>query len=161
MEDWQKPFSQMLETFADQVEEFFVEVAQDVTEVVNLFVEFSEEVSTQIHNVFTDEMEQYVTELVSPVLEAYFGLGGAVEEVAQPMIQTVEPFLIQHPVCAGCRHFHGQSYGGTLLVCGMHPYGVSEGEETCADKEPIVWKAPGFNSEGQFFFGIHDDDWWS
>ncbi|MBD2077226.1 hypothetical protein H6F86_25780 [Phormidium sp. FACHB-592] len=34
--------------------------------------------------------------------------------------------------CQGCRHRHGRSYGGTLLVCGMHPYGNGEG---CSDFE--------------------------
>jgi hypothetical protein len=158
MDDWQKNVSEMLETLADQVEDFFLDVAHDMTEVVNIFTEFSEEIATQFHNAFADEMEQYVTELVGPVLEAYFGLGGAVEEATQPIVQTVEPLLKQHPVCVGCRHFHGQAYGGTLLVCGMHPYGVSKGEETCPDKEATIWKSPGFN-EGQFFFGVHDEDW--
>ncbi|MBF2077137.1 MAG: hypothetical protein IGR76_01090 [Synechococcales cyanobacterium T60_A2020_003] len=35
--------------------------------------------------------------------------------------------------CQGCRHYHGRSYGGTMLICGMHPYGVEE--ETCGDWE--------------------------
>jgi hypothetical protein len=34
-------------------------------------------------------------------------------------------------VCQGCQHYHGQTYGGTLLVCGMHPYGSEE--EYCPD----------------------------
>jgi hypothetical protein len=35
--------------------------------------------------------------------------------------------------CQGCRHYHGRSYGGERLVCGMHPYGVAQDE--CADWE--------------------------
>jgi hypothetical protein len=35
------------------------------------------------------------------------------------------------PACQGCRHFHGASYGGNFLVCGMHPYGW-DGEK-CPD----------------------------
>jgi hypothetical protein len=35
------------------------------------------------------------------------------------------------PACQGCCHYHGRSYGGTRLVCGMHPYGVEE--EDCPD----------------------------
>lgn len=159
MDDWQKLFSEMFETLSDQLENFFLDVSQDVTEAVDLFVEFSEEVSVQLQTSFLDEMEQYVTELVSPVLEAYFGLGGVVEEAAQPMIQTVEPLLKQHPTCVGCRHFHGQAYGGNLLVCGMHPYGVGEGVDTCPDKELTVWKSPGFTAEGQFFFGTDEEAW--
>jgi hypothetical protein len=33
--------------------------------------------------------------------------------------------------CQGCCHYHGQVYGGNLLVCAMHPYGVEE--EVCSD----------------------------
>lgn len=33
--------------------------------------------------------------------------------------------------CVGCRHYHGQSYGGTLLVCAMHPDGPES--DQCPD----------------------------
>jgi hypothetical protein len=157
MEEWQKDFSELLEIMTKQVEDFFVEFSREVTEVVNVFTEISEDITTQLQNAFTEEIEQYVTELVNPVLEAYFGFEGVVGDVAQPMLQSVEPLLSQHPVCAGCRHYHGQMYGGNLLVCGMHPYGVGEGTETCPDKELTVWKSPYFNAEGQFFFGSEED----
>lgn len=35
--------------------------------------------------------------------------------------------------CRGCRHYHGRTYNGNFLVCGMHPYGVET--ETCSDWE--------------------------
>lgn len=35
--------------------------------------------------------------------------------------------------CNGCRNYHGQAYGGNLLICGIHPYGV-EGDE-CPDRD--------------------------
>jgi hypothetical protein len=38
-------------------------------------------------------------------------------------------------VCRGCCHYHGQTYGGHLLVCAMHPYGVES--ERCPD-----WQSP-------------------
>lgn len=158
MEDWQKDFSEFLDTVAEQMEDFFLGISKEVTEVVNTLVDVSEELAVQVQDVFSDEVEQYINELVNPVLEAYFGFEGLVETAAQPMIQTVEPLLSQHPVCVGCRHYHGQSYSGNLLVCGMHPYGVIEGSDTCPDKELTVWKSPYFNTEGQFSFGS-DDDW--
>jgi hypothetical protein len=155
MNEWQEDFTELLETVTNQVEGFFFDVAQDVTEVVNTFVSISEEISTQLQTIFADEMEQYVSEIVSPVLEAYFGLGGAVEEVTQPMIQNVEPFLKHHAICSGCRHFHGQVYGGTMLVCGMHPYGIEDGSASCPDKDLASWKSSPFDS----FFGSEDDRW--
>lgn len=33
--------------------------------------------------------------------------------------------------CRGCCHYHGQVYGGNLLVCGMHPFGVDD--QHCSD----------------------------
>ncbi len=155
MDEWQKEFTEAIETVADQVEEFFLEVAQDMTEVVNTVVAISEEISTQLQAIFADEVEQYVTEIVSPVLEAYFGLGGGVEESTPMMHHGIEPFLKHHAACSGCRHFHGQVYGGTMLVCGMHPYGMEEGVEICADKELAPWKSSSFDH----FFGSDDDQW--
>lgn len=157
MNEWQKDWSEMLDTMAGHIGDFFAEVAQDMTEVAETFIVISEEVSTQLNNVFTDEIEQYVTEWVSPVLEAYFGIESMVGEATQPVFQTVDPLLKQHLGCVGCRHFHGQVYGDTLLVCGMHPYGIGEGIETCPDKEMTVWKSPGFSSNNQFFFSPEED----
>lgn len=39
----------------------------------------------------------------------------------------------QPPVCRGCCHYHGRVYGGTMLVCAMHPYGVED--DRCSDWE--------------------------
>ncbi|WP_162424396.1 hypothetical protein [Myxacorys almedinensis] len=157
MNEWQKEFSETLETMVGQVEDFLTEFAHNLSEVVQTYVEVSEQVSTQLNGIFVDEVEQYITGLVSPVLEAYFGIESLVEEAAQPVFQTVDPLLKQHLGCVGCRHFHGQIYGDTLLVCGMHPYGIDEGVETCPDKEATVWKSPGFAADGRFFFGSHED----
>lgn len=129
----------MFDTIADQIEGFLIDVAQDMTDAMNDFVDFSEEMSMQLNTTFVDELEQSITVLVSPILEAYFGIGGAIEDFTQPVTQTVEPLLKQHPVCVGCRNFHGQYYGDSLLVCGMHPYGMAEGVETCPDKEAVNW----------------------
>lgn len=45
--------------------------------------------------------------------------------------------LRRHPptpqACRGCLHYHGRSYNGSHLICGMHPYGVET--ETCSDWE--------------------------
>lgn len=40
------------------------------------------------------------------------------------------PTAKQPALCKGCRHLHGQYYGGTLMVCGRHPYGKGE---DCSD----------------------------
>lgn len=43
---------------------------------------------------------------------------------------------IKPKACNGCRHYHGQTYGGNFLVCGMHPSGV-EGDE-CPDRDSSI-----------------------
>ena len=113
----------MLETMVTEVEQFFTEVVTDFGEMVDSFLEASEEVVEQVQTVFVVELEQRLGDLIDPILEAYLGIELAVEETAQPMIHTVEPFLNDRLTCVGCRHYHGQTYGGTMLVCGMHPYG--------------------------------------
>ena len=113
----------MLETMVTEVEQFFTEVVTDFGEMVDSFLEASEEVVEQVQTVFVVELEQRLGDLIDPILEAYLGIELAVEETAQPMIHTVEPFLNDRPTCVVCRHYHGQTYGGTMLVCGMHPYG--------------------------------------
>jgi hypothetical protein len=123
MESWSKDFSELLEVMAEEVEQFFADIAKDVGEMVESFFEASEEIAEQMQTVFAVELEQRLGDLIDPILEAYLGIELAVEETAQPMIHTVEPFLNDRPACVGCRHYHGQTYGGIMLVCGMHPYG--------------------------------------
>jgi hypothetical protein len=44
-----------------------------------------------------------------------------------------EPPKPQAPtICQNCRNYHGQSYGGNFMVCGIHPYGNGE---DCSDAE--------------------------
>lgn len=138
MEDWSFNFFEMMEVMVKEVEQFLTEVARDVGEMVDSLVEASEEVVEQMQMAFEAEIEPHLNEFIDPILEAYLGFEISIEETAQPVIRTVEPFLNEHPACVGCRHYHGQSYGGTMLVCGMHPYGW-EGEQ-CPDWES-VWKS--------------------
>jgi hypothetical protein len=50
----------------------------------------------------------------------------------QRLQHSPHPPKPQRPTaCRGCVHYHGKVYNGTLLVCGMHPYGAED--ETCPD----------------------------
>lgn len=129
MDQWQKDFFEMLETVADEAKRFFL----GVTEMVDEFFELSEEITDQVQNTIAIEIDQYLNELAEPLFEIYWELEEAVGEVEQPFPYTVEPTPEEHPACVGCRHYHGQVYGGNLLVCGMHPYGW-DGEK-CPDWE--------------------------
>lgn len=48
----------------------------------------------------------------------------------------VEPSSQNQPACIGCSHYHGRVYNGTLLVCGMHPYGWDDNQ--CPDWESNI-----------------------
>ncbi len=44
--------------------------------------------------------------------------------------------------CQGCKHYNGSSYGGNLLICGLHPYGP--GDESESTQQPTScedWEA--------------------
>lgn len=129
MEDWQKNFNEMLDTVTEEVEKFF----SDITEAVDAIALLSEEVAHQVQNSITTEIDQFLNNLIQPVLEVYFEFEQINFEPEWPLTDTVEPSPQQHPACVGCLHYHGQVYGGNLLVCGMHPYGW-EGEN-CPDWE--------------------------
>ncbi len=137
MESWSIDFLKAMEAMAKEVEEFVAGVTKDINEVVEAVTVASEEIANQLQIVFETEIEPQLVEFFDPILEAYLGFEIAIEETAQPVIHTVEPLMNDHPVCAGCRHYHGQMYGGNILVCGMHPYGW-EGEQ-CPDWES-TWK---------------------
>jgi hypothetical protein len=129
MEKWQKDFFEILETVADEVEHFFL----GVTEVVDSFFEITEEITEQVQNTIVIEFDQYLNELAEPIFEVYWELEEVMGEVDQPFPYTVEPTRQEHPACIGCSQYHGQVYGGNLLVCGMHPYGWED--ENCPDWE--------------------------
>lgn len=129
MENWQKDFFEIVETVVDEVERFF----QGVGATVDSLFDLSEEITDQIQTTIAIEIEQCLTELTEPLLEAYWELEDIVGEVEQPFPYTVEPTPQEHPACIGCQHYHGQVYSGNLLVCAMHPYGWEE--ENCPDWE--------------------------
>ena len=130
MEKWQKEFWDMIETVADEVESFFLEM----TEMVDSFFELTEEITEQVQNTITTELEQYLQELADPIMEVYWELEDVIiDDVDLGFPYSVEPCSEKNPACIGCGHYHGQVYSGNLLVCGMHPYGWED--ENCPDWE--------------------------
>jgi hypothetical protein len=126
MEKWQKDFSELVGTVADEVEQFFV----GVTEMVDSLFEISEELAEQLQTTIITELDQYLNDLAEPLFEAYWELDD-VTQLDQPFSYIVEPTPQKNPACIGCRHYHGQVHGGNLLICAMHPYGWED--ENCPD----------------------------
>lgn len=152
MENWQQDWLKAFESVANDVEQLFEEIGRDISEAAGALLDFSEDVASnvestliQIDQALAPKLDQFDEQMllwVDPILQAVFGIEAAIDRAAEPLTHTVEPWLNQHPVCVGCRHYHGQEYGGHVLICAMHPYGVTDGTDTCADKELVSWALP-------------------
>jgi hypothetical protein len=129
MEEWQKDLINMMEAVTDEVEQFFL----GMNDMVDAFFELTEEITDQVQNTVVTELDQFLQELAEPILEIYWELEDIVEDVDPGFPYTEEATPEKNAVCMGCVHYHGQVYGGNLLVCGMHPYGWDD--ENCPDKE--------------------------
>jgi len=140
MEGWSQDWVKMLETVTIGVEQFFLETAKEMTEALDAFAEFSEDVVAQIESAIAPEassLDEELDDWLESILQTFVGLEIALNEVVEPVSHTLEPMLNEHPACVGCRHYHGQIYSGNVLICAMHPYGWET--ETCPDWE-TSWK---------------------
>lgn len=133
MEDWSKNLFETLETVATEVEQFFAGATEEFSQMLEELAKLSEELAEQVQNGFIEELEEYFGELVEPFIEVYRDFEVGEDEIDPLFVGYVDPTPTQQPACRGCRHYHGQVYGGNLLVCGMHPYGAES--ETCPDWE--------------------------
>jgi hypothetical protein len=131
MEKWQKDFWEIVETLADEVEDFFL----GMTEAVDSFFELTEEITEQVQNSIFAEIDQYLQELGEPSLESYWELEDVMGDMDPAFPYNVEATATKNPACIGCSHYHGQAYGGNLLVCGMHPFGWED--DNCPDWEGV------------------------
>jgi hypothetical protein len=70
--------------------------------------------------------EEYEAEFVDVV---FYPSGVVTQvEISRPRSYEEE----SRPVaCANCENYHGKTYGGTELVCAMHPYGPDDNQ--CVD----------------------------
>lgn len=132
MEDWSKNLFEVMETAVSEVEKFFNEVTEEFSDVLDELGKLSEEITEELHTNFIAEIDEYLNDLIDPLIEIYLDFDIEGEDIDY-FVSYVEPTVEKHSVCRGCRNYHGQVYGGNLLVCGMHPYGV-EGEN-CPDWE--------------------------
>ncbi len=124
MEEWPKDIFEVLESVASMVDEFFL----GVTEVVEVF-------ANEVQDAVGIDVDQCLQDMFEPIIEIYAELEEIVGETEESYYYSypVEPTPEKNPACVGCRHYHGQIYGGNLFVCGMHPYGCET--ESCPDWE--------------------------
>ncbi|WP_373693667.1 hypothetical protein [Limnofasciculus baicalensis] len=126
MEDWSKSIFETLDSFADMVDEFFVE-----------FTEVVEELADEWQNTVGADIEKCLQDIVREFVDfdyfEFFEPEESIGETEQFFTHPDESILQLPSACVGCRHYHGHSYGGNLLVCGMHPYGWDT--DNCPDWE--------------------------
>ncbi|MEA5505702.1 hypothetical protein VB735_21835 [Halotia wernerae UHCC 0503] len=130
MEQWQKDLTEIVETVANEVELFFL----GMSEMVDAFFDLTEEFTEQVQSTFVTEVDQYLQDLAEPIFsEVYWELEEIVADLDSGFPYAVEPTSEQNAACIGCNNYHGQVYGGNLLVCAMHPHGWDD--ESCPDWE--------------------------
>ena len=127
MEQWQKDLMEVIETVGDEVERFFL----GMSEVVDALFELTEEITEQVQSTIGTEIDQYLQDIAEPILEIYWELEDIVVDGDAGFPYSVEPTVEKNPACVGCSNYHGNVYGGNLLVCAMHPHGWDDGN--CPD----------------------------
>ncbi|MBW4645836.1 MAG: hypothetical protein KME23_23090 [Goleter apudmare HA4340-LM2] len=127
MEKWQKDLIDIIETVAVEVEHFFLGMG----EMVDTFFEITEEITEQVQSTIATEVDQYLQDFAEPILEVYWELEDVVADIDPAFPYPVAATAEQNPACVGCHNYHGQVYGGNLLVCAMHPHGSDD--PTCPD----------------------------
>ncbi|MGF1492795.1 MAG: hypothetical protein ACFBSC_10140 [Microcoleaceae cyanobacterium] len=138
MEDWSKEFFAAVESTVEstvaEIDKFFQVAGEEFQGVVDELAEASEEITQEIRDHWIPELEVYFAEIMEPILDVYLDLEfDLADDEFEPFVTYSPASRTKHPACRGCQHYHGQIYGGNLLVCAMHPHGV-EGE-SCPDWE--------------------------
>jgi hypothetical protein len=155
MTDWQSNITSWLNAGAEAAETLLVDLSQDVETTIEDMIAFSESAADQMQTSFETDLAPFLQQLLQPLLDTPLdfnfdqtaetiavGVDRVLDDVMRPFRQTMEPTLNQHAVCVGCKHYHGQVYGGQMLVCGMHPYGLGAEQDSCGDKEDVDWQEP-------------------
>ena len=123
MEEWQqeifavfKDLTSLFDQIGGEITELVEEVTAEAQEILNLQWDELKEVLTELWQEFELEFEEPTTFNWDIPIRA--------KPIADPTT---------HPACMGCLNYDGSSYGGNLLVCGMHPYGCDSA--ICTDWE--------------------------
>jgi hypothetical protein len=153
MDNWPEDLLSAMGTLARDVEKtvstLVTEVDQAVDRAVDQLIDATQTAVEQLNLDFETEIDPYLNRFFDPwvdqLIELFGGMETELESRARPFTNTVNPMMNNHPACVGCSNYHGYSYGGEMLVCGMHPFGW-EGEQ-CPDWESS-WPQNGPDANG-------------
>lgn len=137
MEDWQREMYRQFEQWADEAEQFWTETTQAMLGTIDEACQLSDAIAKDLEDIFWDELERLGEWLGSPLDPSSDYRYDIHIEYGFDHDMDLPDFRIWRAptVCANCRHYHGQVYGGNMLVCGMHPYGPGEEATSCPDRE--------------------------
>lgn len=150
MENWQQDWVKNVEAAATSLEKFFQDANKEIGSRALSLLELTDEMAEEIEQAIApaiDQLEAQFIEWLDPFLE----IGAELESFLYDMqwLDQISDFTdisadlnAQHPICRGCRHYHGEVYNGTPFICAMHPYGIVDGAEQCADKEASSSRYP-------------------
>ncbi|MEM6715341.1 MAG: hypothetical protein AAF622_09740 [Cyanobacteria bacterium P01_C01_bin.147] len=117
-----------VDAIADEVDKQLRPTLEQWADDLNQSLEPLEATLDQEVERFSTEFSEFVNPLVEPLALALETWVGA---MAAPMTSHIDPMINDHPICIGCKHYHGQAHGGNMLVCAMYPYGPET--ESCRD----------------------------
>lgn len=161
--NWQTELRDAIGGFTQDVEALVDEISRDavgaIDRFVDRFVELSDDFVGDVTNTIGQEFEM-------PTPIANF-LDRDLEELLNSWLRPFIDFSIEdfnsptssmpsHRLCENCENYHGQSYGGTQLVCGMHPYGPDAMQTECGDRSIKPTESKIEEDRSNF-----PSDWWN
>jgi hypothetical protein len=159
MSDWQTDLRNTLEGLTQEMESIALEVSREAIEQLDRFMTLSDDFMVDMTTSCTQEIHTPtpITEFLDRDLEEFLNslLRPFVDLSMQEFNTPQNPVVQTHPLCASCENYHGQIYGGTPLICGMHPYGIVEGQDDCADRT-VKPEEPTESQRSNF-----PPDWWN
>ena len=167
MSNWQTELRDAIGEFTQDMEALVDEISRDAMGALDRFVELSDNFVEEVTNTILHEFETpspLVMPLVTPItnfldrdLEELLNslLGPFIDSSMEDFNSPNSSMPQAHALCENCENYHGQSYGGTPLVCGMHPYGPDLTQTECGDRaiKPTELKADDRSS--------FPPDWWN
>ena len=119
MEDWQRELYRQFEQWANEAEQFWTEATQAVLDTIEDVSQLADAIAKDFEDSLWEELQQLEDWLGSPPADAGFVYrhdrhvehGTAYYDDLMDFRQWRAP-----AACMDCRHYHGQVYGGNLLV---------------------------------------------
>jgi hypothetical protein len=126
MSDWQKDLTAAWEAIVGISEEFNAILQAAATEVSQAVAIELELISTEIKELQEEVMRSgWLDEIVDSQTQVFNFFNDLENTDDWPTYyepkQEASPTF--QPACQGCHNYNGTTFGGNLLVCGLHPYG--------------------------------------